>query len=59
MSNRTENKSNNNVHPICVNSSDPDKCALFVERLTGISSNLEITAGLAVQMEADRRSKDI
>ena len=48
---------NSNVHPICRNSTDLEKCDIFAERLQGVSSNLKITNDLYAQMEADRRSE--
>ena len=48
----------NNVHPICRNSPDPEKCALFAEKLEGVNSNLSLTEELAARITAERKSEN-
>ena len=57
--NNQQNKTDSsavNTHPICRNSTNPEKCAEFAEKLEQVNSNLEIKSSLAFQLEADERS---
>ena len=57
MSNRIESNSRNTVHPICLNSTDPEKCAAFVEMLGMFDLDMEPTNHVVGRIESGRKSK--
>ena len=53
-----ETSSKNDVYAICRHSTDPEKCAEFVDELESIGVNQEITDDLAARVETDSESRD-